>query len=105
MKGKTNSLAIMLALAFSSSPAWAVSQKTAACETMASAAYEIMKARAAQTKHLATEQKAMEFIRKFGLPRMNVDFLDGLITLIYRDEVKAQPGEVALNIYTACVMR
>lgn len=98
-------LIVTLVLTILSSPVWAMSPKTSQCVTLANAAYEIMKAKEGKTMGLATEKQARDFSRQFGLAPMHVDLLDGLITLIYRDDIKATSGDAALAIYSSCVMR
>jgi len=67
---------------------------------MANTAYEIMNAQSSQT-----ESQAIEYSRKFKLPPLHLDVLEGFIALIYRGNFKATPEDVALTMYTACVMR
>lgn len=91
---------VVLFLAFLCSPARAVAPKIEHCATMASVAYGIVNSRGART-----EKQAMETSRQFGLPPMHVDFLDGLIMLIYRGGLKLQPEDAALTMYTTCAMK
>ena len=92
-------LVLMVLVSFQT-PAFAMSPKINHCATMASLANIII-----ESKNSKSEKQAYDLIRRYELPGMHVDLLDGLVVLVYQGGVKARAEEVALTMYLTCAMK
>jgi hypothetical protein len=106
MMGLVRNFLAGMILFCSAIPAFAMSPRVEQCATMVSIAQLILETQGKEDPTragLKDEEAQYRFVRQFGLAPAHVDFLDGLVRMVFMTKLKATRIDDALiELYARC---